>query len=369
MKLPTLYSKAKTGATQEWTIEVDGDKYRSHAGQVNGVITASEWTTCGPKNEGRSNATTAEAQAMLEARAKWNKKKDKNHFERIEDAENGKTRYIEPMLAKVWEDYADKIEYPVYSQPKLDGIRCIASKDGLFSRNGKEFVSVPHIYNALRPAFENFTGVIFDGELYADKYANDFNKICSIAKKTKPTKADLQFAAENIQYHIYDRADSTFKFSERFESIRWIFAADCPRCIKVVTTKKLQGRKSVDLWYEYYIAEGYEGQIIRLDAPYENKRSKNLLKRKEFQDAEFEIIDIKEGVGNRACMAGNMRLRDAEGKEFDSNIKGDFGLLKKYLVDKNKLIGKMATVSYFNLTPAGVPRFPFVIKVDRKAYE
>lgn len=360
---------SKIGATQEWTIEIDGNKYRTHAGQVNGAITTSEWTTCDPKNGGRSNATTAEAQAMLEARAKWNKKRDKNHFERIEDAENGKTRYVEPMLAKNWDSYADAIEYPVLVQPKLDGIRMLAHAGGLFSRNGKQLVSVPHIYDALKPAFENFTGVIFDGELYADKYANDFNKICSIAKKTKPTKADIEFAAKNIEYHIYDRADSPLKFSERFESIRWIFGIDCPACVKIVQTKKLHDRQSVDQWYEHYVAAGYEGQIIRLDAPYENKRSKNLLKRKEFQDAEFEIVDIKEGVGNRNGMAGNMRLRDAEGKEFDSNIKGDFGLLKKYLVDKNKLIGKMATVSYFNLTPAGVPRFPFVIKVDRKAYE
>ena len=37
---------------------------------------------------------------------------------------------------------------------------------------------------------------------------------------------------------------------------------------------------------------------------YENKRTKQLLKRKEFQDAEFKIVEIVEGIGNRAGMAG-----------------------------------------------------------------
>ena len=37
--------------------------------------------------------------------------------------------------------------------------------------------------------------------------------------------------------------------------------------------------------------------------------------------------------------------------------------------DKNNLIGKTATVKYFNLTPDGIPRFPYVINIDRESYE
>ena len=39
------------------------------------------------------------------------------------------------------------------------------------------------------------------------------------------------------------------------------------------------------------------------------------------------------------------------------------------LKNKKKLIGKEATVKYFNLTPDGIPRFPYVINVDRFSYE
>ena len=102
------------------------------------------------------------------------------------------------------EDYKDKIEYPIFSQPKLDGIRCIVTKDGMFSRNGKEILSAPHIRKQLDKVFKEWPYLVFDGELYADKFANDFNSIVSLVKKTKPTEDDLLESQKNIQYWIYD---------------------------------------------------------------------------------------------------------------------------------------------------------------------
>jgi hypothetical protein len=95
-----------------------------------------------------------------------------------------------------------------------------------------------------------------------------------------------------------------------------------------------------------------------------------LLKRKEFQDSEFKILDIVEGVGNKSGMAGYMVFKNHKGIEFHSNIKGTRLYLKELLKNKNKLIGKTATVKYFNLTPEDeIPRFPYVINIDRESYE
>ncbi len=148
MKIPMLYSRSATGAIQQWEIELAGNRFRTHAGQMGGAITTSEWTVCEGKNTGRANQSTPQTQAYFEAVAKWQKKKDKGYFENIKDVDT--QLFVEPMLAKKWEDYQDKIEFPVYSQPKLDGIRCIATPQGLFSRNGKPFVGVPHIYAAVQ---------------------------------------------------------------------------------------------------------------------------------------------------------------------------------------------------------------------------
>jgi len=114
MKLQTIYKKTKTGATQEWTIEVSDNKYRSHSGQVGGQITTNEWTVVYGKNVGKANGTTDEQQAMAEAVAKRTKKLESGYFEDVNKI--NEQQYFEPMLAAKWEDYKDKIQYPIYSQ-------------------------------------------------------------------------------------------------------------------------------------------------------------------------------------------------------------------------------------------------------------
>ena len=139
MLLETIYKSTKGGKIQEWTIEVVGNKYRTISGQTDGKKVTNEWTVVYGKNEGRANATTDKEQAMKEAEAKRKLKLERGYFENIKHI--SKKQYFEPMLAAKWEDYKDKVEYPIYSQPKLDGIRCIVTKDGMFSRNGKEIIS------------------------------------------------------------------------------------------------------------------------------------------------------------------------------------------------------------------------------------
>ena len=369
MKLETIYKKTKTGATQEWTIEVSDNKYRTHSGQCGGQITTNAWTVVYGKNTGKANATTDNEQAMAEAIAKRTKKLESGYFEDVNNIDT--KQYFEPMLAAKWEDYKDKLTYPIYSQAKLDGIRCILTKDGMFSRNGKPIISAPHIFDSVKPLFETNPDLIFDGELYADKFANDFNKIVSLVKKTKPTADDLKESKELIEYHIYDLPSSDKNFIHRVYDLAILFETRRelhPHC-RIVETYKVPSEDVVTELYEKYVEEGYEGQMLRLDGKYENKRSKNLLKHKSFVDEEYIILDICEGEGNRTGTAGYMVFETAEGKPFKSNVKGTWDETAEMLKNKKQLIGKQATIKYFNLTPDGIPRFPFVINIDRSSYE
>jgi DNA ligase-1 len=365
MKLPMLFARTNTGAIQTWTIEVDGNKYRTHYGQVDGAIQTTEWTLCEGKNTGKKNATSDEDQATKEAKATWKKKKESGYFDNIKDIDD--TSFTEPMLAKNYDDYKDELKYPVYSQPKLDGIRCVVKRDGMWSRNGKPIVSAPHVLVALKPFFDKFPNAILDGELYADKFANDFNAICSLVKKTKPTAEDLADSAKNIQYWVYDWIVQK-TFSDRNSDITTYLTNN--NVVRRVPTHLVDTITHLNELYEKYVDEGYEGQMVRTDGPYENKRSKHLLKRKEFQDSEYKILDVVEGVGNKSGMAGHMVFKNHKNIEFHSNIKGNREYLKQLLKNKNKLIGKSATVKYFNLTPDDeIPRFPYVINIDRESYE
>jgi DNA ligase-1 len=364
MKLETIYKKTKTGATQEWTIEVVGNKYRTHSGQVGGAITTNEWTVVYGKNVGKANGTTDNEQALKEAEAKRTKKLESGYFENIKHI--NKTQYFEPMLAAKWDDYKDKVTYPIFSQPKLDGIRCIVTKDGMFSRNGKPIISAPHIFESLQPLFAENSDLIFDGELYADKFANDFNKIVSLVKKTKPTDADLVESKKNIDYHIYDLPNVDDTFRVRYSTL---CSLRLPKQCIVVKTHIVKSEDILMERYGEYVEAGYEGQMLRLDSKYENKRSKSLLKHKSFVDEEYIIKDICEGEGNRTGTAGYMVFETADGKPFKSNVKGTWEETAEMLKNKKKLIGKQATIKYFNLTPDGIPRFPFVINIDRASYE
>jgi DNA ligase-1 len=364
MNLPTLYSRTSTGAVQTWTIEIDGGRYRTIYGQINGKKTTSEWYVAISTNVGRANERNAAEQAEFEAAAIWKKRTETGYHADIANIDN--PTMIDCMLANKWEDKKDTVKWPVWTQPKLDGIRCLATVNGLFSRNGKTFSATPHISNALEKFFDKHPDVILDGELYCDKFANDFNKICSLVKKTKPTPEDLKEAAKTIEYHVYDMVDTAKLFEDRVEwLIKKLFTGDVLAFgkIKPVLTKCVQSNDELDCMYAEFLDAGYEGQMVRINGVYEQKRSKFLLKRKEFQDGEYKILEVCEGTGNRTGMAGWMVLENTNKTTFKSNIKGPRTFLKQLLDEKKHLVEQYATVQYFQLTPDGVPRFPYVISI------
>ena len=209
MKLPTLYSRTSTGAIQVWTVEIQENAYRTLHGQYGGKIVTTEWFTASPTNVGRSNERDGVAQALFEAQACWKKKRDSGMFEDILAVDT--FTFVEPMLAKKWEDRRSKVSFPLYCQPKLDGMRAVITRHGATSRNGKPWVTIPHILKALEPVFEAYPDLVLDGELYCHGLHDDFNKISSLIKKTKPTAADLEESAATIQYHWYDIADNKLK--------------------------------------------------------------------------------------------------------------------------------------------------------------
>ena len=377
MILPTLYKRTATGATQTWEIEVQDNKYRTTSGQIDGIKTTNKWTSCKGKNTGKANATTNAEQALKEAHAKHQKKLERDYNLSIDGIDE--KQFYDPMLAQDFKnknrnkDVYDSLqsETKVFSQPKLDGIRCIATKDGLFTRNGKEITAVPHIAKELQKLFVEYPDAVLDGELYNHAYKDDFNKIVHLVRKQNLTKEHLVESEKMIQYHIYDvpqigTLDEQSLYSYRIgmlktqgvpKKLRWSSA------IAIVDTTLVKNEKHLDALYSDYTLAGYEGQMIRIDGPYENKRSAKLLKRKDFVDEEYTILGYDEGNGNRTGTIRNFLFKNKNGKEFTSNIKGTFEYLTELLHKAEGLIGKKATVKYFNLTPDGVPRFPIVIAI------
>lgn len=362
---PILYSLTARGQTQTWQIEVKGHRFRTHEGLDGGVLTTSAWTVCKAKNVGRANATTASKQATKEAAARHKRKLDSGYHET--EGAISQSRFFEPMLAKDWDDHGADMPLPAFSSPKLDGLRAIGCPDGLFSRNGKLIVSAPHVCAALAPLFAADADLIFDGEIYADKLSHDFNRIISLAKKTKPTADDLAASAQLLEYHIFDVVDGArpeLTFAERFAILR---SLDLKLPLVLVQQMVIDNDAGRDTLYQMYLDAGYEGQMIRANTPYENKRTKNLLKRKPMVDAEFILIDILCGRGGAAHHAAKAVLKTDAGDVFEAGIVGDNAYARDLLKHKDRYIGTMCTVTYQNMTPPPnpVPRFGKLKELDR----
>lgn len=369
----TLYKATSNGKPVEWTIEVEGGAYRTHDGYVGGAITTSAWTHCKPKNVGKSNETTAEYQALLEAQAKAVKKREKGYTDKLEDVQQAKAAaWLEPMLAFdiAKKPKAIKSGDDIAIQPKLDGMRCIITKEGMFSRNGKPVTSCPHIFVAAHPILQDLPdGARLDGELYHHQFRQDFNSLISLIRKSEPLREHFH---ELVQFHIYDIDLPRHTYQMRHALLQKI---DDRQLISIrVVPTEFYTVTNPDLAQTYFrdaevkaVEEGYEGAMVRIVMrDYENKRSDSLLKVKSFQDEEFDIVEVLEGEGNRGNMAGKILVRLKDGQTCEAGIAGGVPYYLWLWKERDRLIGKKATVKFFNYTPDGKLRFPVVKAVDRQ---
>ena len=364
VSLDPLYKRDSKGKVRIWTMEVGYNNdneagIRTISGLVDGQKVTSAWNLTEAKNVGRSNATTAKTQAEFEAQAEWTKNVDKDYFVDV-NAIDSYTAF-KPMLAH------DFTKTPVTSgitQPKLDGIRMVVNTRGLYSRSNKEIVAVPHIAEALADFVKDHPTVTLDGELYNHELKDNFQKITSLVRKTVNLGADeLAESKELVQYHIYDMFDSAnpdMTFMQRYNWIQKNVHLVNKKAVGIhlVASAICETTEEIDVMYGEYTTAGYEGQMVRQDTVYENKRSKGLLKRKEFITEEYEVVQVHEGQGNWAGYAKRLTLKMADGTTFSSGIRGSQAKLKELLENPNI---DWATCRYFELSNDGVPRFPVTI--------
>ena len=247
----------------------------------------------------------------------------------------------------------------VYIQPKLDGVRCLFTKDGAFSRNHKQFMNVRHIEMALKSFFDQHPNVTLDGELYNHKLKHNFEKIISLVRKQKPTDTDRLDAQHLVQFHCYDYIDNDNQsYAERQANLTCSNIYDAQ--IKYVQAKRVTSYEQARDIHAQYLEDGYEGSIIRLNGLYKQGRSYDLMKFKDFSDTEATIVGYEIGKGKRSGTLGKFLMLDDEGVKF--GCPPGKGYTYKDLADMLKnidqFIGKRATFTYFQRTNAGSYRHP-----------
>lgn len=385
-KFQRLFKKASTGKIVQWDIVVRDPmsdqsvgEIETTWGEVGGSLQSTTDLVKTGKNLGKKNATNPFTQALADAKGKWEKQKKKGYVEKYADAEKGKvdktviTGGISPMLAHKYSEHGHKIVWPAWAQPKLDGHRCIGivenGKASLWSRTRKPITGVPHIEDALLRMGPSAGGrMVVDGELYNHDYKDRFEELTSFIRQVTPKPGH-----EVVQYHLYDYLESdqhgqTTPFSERTRLLEADITGRAPNDgrIHYVETVRVEDEDELMVSFEDFLKQGYEGAIVRnAGGLYVNKRSYDLLKVKEFEDAEFRIVGVEEGRGKLAGHA--IFVCQGKGGEFRAKMKGPQADLKKYFEQADEYVGQQLTVKYQGLTKSDVPRFPVAWRIRKDA--
>lgn len=364
-----IFRLDNNGSTRFWFYQVDGDKWRGVSGVVGGAEVESGWTTCVPKSQ-----ATAEEQAIFEAKAEEAKKLDRKYKREGEDLTD---IFTQPMLAQDYDKLKKPLSFPVLAQPKLDGFRAIFSAEGAFTRQGQKYHSVDHILEALAPIFAEYPDLELDGELYNHEFREDFNTLSSLIRSgfkldkkalkagvtEEQQRADLAERQKVIQYHVYDMVDTAMKLEDRVDFLCDLFSTFDPDFIEPVDTMEVENQGDLDDLLLDWLSQDYEGQMVRIiGSTYEHTRSKNLLKRKDFETKEFKIKRIEEGNGNWSGKAKRVVIELEDGRENESGIRGSMPYLAKVLAEKEHYEKGWATVRFMKQrTPDGKLRAPVTI--------
>ena len=382
MEFPELYGKPSCGSkVKHWIIKVIENQdstasiLRTHGYIDHKMTTSSKHITCG-KNIGKKNETTCLQQAINEAKSLWKKQKEAGYSDsRSELCELSSTvdAQVLPMLAHDYNKRHKDIEPKYCIQPKLDGVRLIATRRDnkivFLSRTGKHINHLDHIARELSEHnVLSDDNMHIDGELYTSDLP--FDELSGLFRKTHLNEQDFA-RIKLMKFHVFDcfntQDGSKLRFSERWLMINNLKLDRC-KYITAVKTKFydqsiINCDESIRMAHETFVQEGYEGVIIRnTDSVYKcGYRSKDLQKYKEFIDAEYTIVGGKEATGeDRGTVVFECKCNNST---FMVRPRGSRAIRKHYLENIDGIIGKKLTVRYQNLSEQLVPRFPVGIAI------
>ena len=357
--LPILYGLSKKGKVKQWRTWVEENEdgtamINVESGYVGGKIRLSPKLIKKGKNIGKSNETTPFTQALSEVKSAWSKRRNVNYELEIMDPNNYVPRVMLPQLAK--DPKKGKIVFPCYIQPKLNGVcnltEDIKSEILHHTRGGKLFTAVSHLDKYIS---QMNTPAPLHGELY--KHGWSLQKISSYTKKLKPD-------SHLLEYWVYDIAWLGIPFGDRLTYLTSHIPQSTNIPIKMTPTFLVNNYAEAKAYHDSFVADGFEGAILKNIAGFYifEFRSDNIEKMKDFQNAEFEIVGGKEGVGtDTGCII--YRCKIESGLEFDVRPRGTVEERQELFINLPNDIGEMLTIRFPEYTDSGLPSQPVGIVV------
>lgn len=274
---------------------------------------------------------------------------------------------------------------------KLDGLRCVALRKSsdefydkgywtLYSRQGKEFLTVNHLKEQLEALYQRTGWTFFDGELY--KHGIEFETIQGLVM------GFTRGQAPEIEYHVFVAGQA-----EKF------LAGEDPNHVTILKADSFFGEGvAPDICYvggelireeeiqaklESAFEQGYEGIMLRNpDQLYDYKRSHALLKLKrsltdigqgeeiisdckiiDIECGDFPVIDTNTGVMSYENLILRFFVEQENGVTCKVGSGFTLDFRHTYTLRINDLIGKTAEIKHQKWGSNGRMRFPRLHRV------
>lgn len=261
-----------------------------------------------------------------------------------------------PMLAKSYDNVATSIfEKEFYGSTKIDGTRCLMHWDGkkisTASRGGGNYdiaasfiTQDPNLIEWLKA----HPDIWLDGELYI--HGLPLSYISGLVRLQKPSNEH-----KKLSYYIYDLAIPDKPFKDRLVILEDLKnAVNGSDKITMVNHVKISGWLNIKSLHDKYVEQGWEGLVIR-DPNKEYKfgtRDNRMIKIKMFQDDEYKITGITEGMRDEDFV---FNLETKEGYPFEAKPIGDRALRQWYREHIDEIKGQLGTVKHFGMTTTSKP--------------
>lgn len=236
---------------------------------------------------------------------------------------------------------------------KLNGTRCAFIGDKCMTRQGKEYKGLDHIIADLQKLVGKDT--FADGELtYKNKEglsdSEAFQKGTGIAMSKDNDKSELKF----VLFDVFPLSEFWSGKSEDSYSVRK------QRILELQAKIEELGLESVEIvqmcyegtdhseiwkWLDYAEENDWEGIILNLDAPYECKRTKNLVKVKKFFSCDIKCTGVEEGSGRNK---GTLGALVCDYKGFEVRVGSGFSDVdrKHFWLHPEDVVGHIVSVKY-----------------------
>ena len=347
--MTTLYTK-QSDKLRIWSCRVEGDVVVVEHGQLGGKLTQKRYKA-EPKNQFRSNATTAEDQATLEVQAKITLQLKRGYYLTQEEAMNHTD--FTPMKCLDYKDQAKKVKYPCYISAKLDGFRMMVDSNGqAWSKQG-EPLDFPEHWKGLKEVLAEVGGG--DGEVFCKDMSLQSIRSAYLTPKEETL---------NLEYWVYDVPVAGVPFEERrklLDKLNTIVLENGLSFVNVIPGVLVESEECGDIFYNKHLQEGYEGSVYRnLGGLYDfGKRSSNMIKRKPRPTNEALVLSYTLDKNDEPVYTVRAVNGEQAGVEFKLKMKiPENGVNYRDKANANGLVGKPIEYAWENLSDSKVPCKP-----------